>query len=55
MGVTMLLGFPRKTYFTFYEIEIPTKLYPNFVEISTFLFSQISLSKLISVETLDFT
>jgi hypothetical protein len=40
---TILLGFPRKTFFTFDEIEILTKLYPNIVEILKFRFSEISI------------
>jgi hypothetical protein len=32
------LGFPRKYFFTFDDIEIPTKLKVNFVEISIFRF-----------------
>jgi hypothetical protein len=31
------LGYPRKSFITFDEIEIPTKFPPNLVEVSTFL------------------
>jgi hypothetical protein len=35
------LGVSRKSFFSFDELEIPTKFYPNFVEISMFQFSEI--------------
>jgi hypothetical protein len=41
-----LLGFPWKSFFTFDAIEIPTKFYPNFVEISMFRLSEIFISML---------
>jgi hypothetical protein len=43
-----LLAFPRKSFFTFDEIGIPTKSWPNFVEIPMFRFPEILISILMS-------
>jgi hypothetical protein len=42
--VIMLWVSTKVGFFTFDEIEIPTKFYANFVEISMFRFSEISIS-----------
>jgi hypothetical protein len=44
LSLLLQVGFPRKSFFTFDEIEIPTKFYPNLVEISMFRISKISIS-----------
>jgi hypothetical protein len=43
-GLWFSSGVSTKEFFTFDEIKIPTKFYPNFVAISMFWFSGISIS-----------
>jgi hypothetical protein len=45
---------PKVIFLTFDEIKIPTNFYPNFVEISMFRFSEISISMSKSVFGFDF-